>query len=474
MGVIFEKSRKGRSGFSIPSWDIDEWDEIPEASLNDKIDLTEVSEVDVVRHYTRLSTMNFGVDSGMYPLGSCTMKYNPKSNERIASLDGFINSHPLAGDALSQGSLEIIYQLNQYLCGITGLDQFTLNPAAGAHGELTGVMIIKKYFESIGDKRDFIIIPDSAHGTNPASVTMCGFTVKEVPSNSEGDVDIGSLREMVDQNTAAMMLTSPNTFGLFDRNILEIAEILHEKGALFYCDGANLNAIMGIARVSDMGFDMMHINLHKTFSTPHGGGGPGSGPLGVIEKLKRFLPIPTVRRDDDGYYLDYEQPDSIGRIHAFYGNFLVLLRAYAYIRTLGPSGIRQVAENAVLNANYLLSRLKDDFYLPVDRLCMHEFVISDRNMPNGVTTNDIAKRILDYGFYAPTIYFPLQVHGAMMIEPTETESRDELDRFIETMLKIKREAVEDPDLVKNAPHKTPVKRVDAVLAARKPILKWED
>jgi glycine dehydrogenase subunit 2 len=473
MGVIFEKSRKGRSGFSIPAWDIEEWDEIPKAFLNDKIELTEVSEVDVVRHYTKLSTMNFGVDSGMYPLGSCTMKYNPKINERIASLDGFINSHPLAGDTLSQGSLEIMYQLNQYLCDITGLDQFTPIPAAGAHGELTGVMIIKKYFEDIGQKRDFIIIPDSAHGTNPASVTMCGFTVKEVPSNSEGDVDTDSLREMVDENTAAMMLTSPNTFGLFDRNILEIAEILHQKGALFYCDGANLNAIMGIARVSDMGFDMMHINLHKTFSTPHGGGGPGAGPLGVVEKLKRFLPLPIVRKGDDGYCLDYNRPDSIGSIHAFYGNFLVLLRAYAYIRTLGPSGIREVAENAVLNANYLLARLKDHFYLPVDRLCKHEFVISDRNMPNGVTTNDIAKRILDHGFHAPTVYFPLQVHGAMMIEPTETESKDELDRFIETMLKIKQEAMEDPDLVKNAPHETPVKRVDAVLAARKPVLKWE-
>ena len=473
MGVIFEKSRRGRSGFSIPTWDIKEWDDIPTSLLNDTIDLTEVSEVDVVRHYTKLSTMNFGVDSGMYPLGSCTMKYNPKIHERIASLDGFINSHPLAGDTLSQGSLEILYHLNQCLCAITGLDRFTLIPAAGAHGELTGVMIIKKHFEDIGEKRDFIIIPDSAHGTNPASVTMCGFTVKEVPSNSDGDVDTDSLREMVDENTAAMMLTSPNTFGLFDRNILEIAEILHEKGALFYCDGANLNAIMGIARVSDMGFDMMHINLHKTFATPHGGGGPGAGPLGVVEKLERFLPIPLVEKGDDGYHLDYNRPDSIGRIHAFYGNFLVLLRAYAYVMTLGPSGIREVAENAVLNANYLLARLRDHFHLPIDRLCKHEFVISDRNMPNGVTTNDIAKRILDHGFYAPTVYFPLQVHGAMMIEPTETESKDELDRFVETMLKIKQEAVEDPDRIKNAPHETPVKRVDAVLAARKPVLKWE-
>jgi len=471
--VIFEKNRKGTAGFTVPSWDIDEWDDIPEIYLADSLELLEVSEVDVVRHYTRLSRMNFGVDSGMYPLGSCTMKYNPKINEKIAQLDGFLNCHPLSGDRLSQGCLEILYLLNEYLCEITGFDRFTLSPAAGAHGELTGVMIIKKHFEKIGEERTHIIIPDSAHGTNPASVSMCGFEVREVPSK-DGDVDIEHLADMVDERTAAMMLTSPNTFGLFDRNSIEIADILHRKGALFYCDGANLNALMGKARITDMGFDMMHINLHKTFSTPHGGGGPGAGPLGVVDSLKGYLPVPLIGKDDRGYFLDENLPDSIGRMHSFYGNFLVILKAFAYIRTLGPAGIVAVAENAVLNANYLLARLKNDFHLPIDRLCMHEFVISDRNFPNGITTNDIAKRILDYGFHAPTVYFPLTVQGAMMIEPTETESKEELDRFVETMQQIKREAIEEPDTVKRAPHRTPVRRVDAVLASRKPTLIWEE
>jgi glycine dehydrogenase subunit 2 len=474
MSVIFQKSNKGKKGMSLPEWNIGQYDPIPQEYLNDGVQFPEVSELDAVRHYTGLSRKNFGVDTGMYPLGSCTMKYNPKINEKAAALPGFTSLHPLADASVSQGALRIMHELAGYLSEITGMDSFSLAPAAGAHGELTGVMIIKKYFEDIREKRRVILVPDSAHGTNPASVAMCGFDVMEVPSTPEGDVDIDALSGMVDGNVAAMMLTSPNTFGLFDRNILKISEILHAKGALFYCDGANLNAVMGKASVKDMGFDVMHINLHKTFSTPHGGGGPGSGPVGVVRKLSDYLPVPVVVRDDSGYRFEYDRPESIGRVHSFYGNFLVMIKAYVYIRMLGPEGVRAVGENAVLNANYILARLKKEYNLPVDRICKHECVLSDKDMPNGVTTNDIAKRILDYGFHAPTIYFPLQVHGAIMIEPTETESLADLDLFADAMLKIKRESESDPDIVKTAPHTTPVRRVDAVSAARKPVLKWED
>jgi len=435
--------------------------------------MVEVSEVDIVRHYTALSRMNFGVDTGMYPLGSCTMKYNPKVNERAASLPGFTSLHPLSSPALSQGALEVLYELSEYLSAITGMRRFSFAPAAGAHGELAGVMVIKKYFEKKGRNRGVILIPDSAHGTNPASVAMCGFEVREVPSTSEGDVDVRKLAAMVDENVAAMMLTSPNTLGLFDRNIVEISRMLHEKGALFYCDGANLNAVLGVAKVRDMGFDLMHINLHKTFSTPHGGGGPGSGPLGVSDALEPFLPVPVVLKGKDGFYLEHERPDSIGRIHSFFGNFLIALRAYVYIRMLGPEGIRDAGETAVLNANYLLSLLRGEYNLPIDRICKHEFVINDKDVPNGVTTNDIAKRILDFGFHAPTVYFPLLIPGAIMIEPTETESRETLEAFAAAMIAIKREAESDPETVKSAPHSTPVRKVDAVLAARKPVLKWE-
>jgi len=367
-----------------------------------------------------------------------------------------------------------MYELINYLCRITGLSGFTLSPAAGSHGELTGVMIIKKYFESIGEKRDTIIIPDSAHGTNPASVAMCGFKVREVPSTPDGDVDFDKLTELLDGNVAAMMLTSPNTLGLFDRNILKIADALHENGSLFYGDGANLNATVGRARFRDMGFDLMHINLHKTFSTPHGGGGPGSGPLGVAEHLVKFLPVPLVQKTDDKYKMFYDMPQSIGRIHSFQGNFSICLRAWTYITMIGYAGIREISDTSVLNANYLMSQLRDVYNLPVNRRCMHEFVLNDKGLPAGITTNDIGKRVLDYGFHAPTVYFPLLIHGAMMIEPTETETLLFLDHFIDVMKKIRKECDEEPGVVLAAPHTTPVKRVDTVLAAKKPVLVWND
>lgn len=444
---------------------------IPDQLLNDGVDLPSVGEVDVVRHYTKLSTMNFGVDSGMYPLGSCTMKYNPRINERVALSENFTMTHPFAGDDVTQGSLRIMYELGEYLSEITGMSRFSLQPAAGAHGELTGVMMIRKYFESIDERRRVILVPDSAHGTNPASVAICGFEVREVPSTTEGDVDIDVLSRILDESVAAMMLTCPNTLGLFDRNTVRIAEMLHSKGALFYCDGANMNALLGRVRVADLGFDLMHVNLHKTFSTPHGGGGPGAGPVGVSSRLEKFLPVPRVMKDGEHFALRKDFPDSIGRMHSFYGNFLVMVKAYTYIRSLGAEGLRAVSDHAVLNANYLRARLRTVFNLPIDRVCMHEFVLNDEGLPGEVTTNDIAKRVLDYGFHSPTVYFPLLIHGAIMIEPTETENKRTLDEFISAMESIRKEIDDCPDLVKTAPHDTPVRRVDAVLAARKPVLK---
>lgn len=473
MQTIFSFHKKGKNKYSIPPCDSIQVDEIPESMLRDDLTLVDVSEVDVVRHYRKLSSLNFGVDNGMYPLGSCTMKYNPKINDVVAMLPQFAMQHPATIEETGQGALHMMYQLQQILCQITGMHYFSLSPAAGAHGELTSVMIIKKYFETKGEKRNILLIPDSAHGTNPASVAMCGFEVKEIPSDSDGDVDLTKLEDALNEHVAAMMLTSPNTLGLFDRNILKIAEMLHSKGALFYCDGANLNAVVGKVRPVDMGFDIMHVNLHKTFSTPHGGGGPGAGPIGVVEKLAPFLPVPIIEKADR-YYLQYNRPLSIGRIHSFFGNFMVMLRAYTYIMMLGSDGLRSVAEHAVCNANYLRTKLRNHFQVPYNRICMHEFVINDEGLPNGITTNEVAKRLLDYGFHAPTVYFPLIVHGAMMIEPTETEHRDTLDAFADAMLTIKKEAAEDPALLKKAPVTTPVRKVDAVLAARKPVLKWDD
>jgi len=473
MKLIFEKTSPGRKGITLPELDTPDVEiDIPETSVRKELDLPELGEVDVVRHYTALSKRNFGVDSGFYPLGSCTMKYNPKINEDIARLPGFSELNPMSQEENVQGAMKIMYNLEQFLCEITGMSAFTLQPAAGSHGELTGVMIMKKYFKDKGEDRRIILIPDSAHGTNPASAAMCGFSVKTINSCKEGEIDINNLKENLDKNVAGLMLTNPNTLGIFEREVMEIARILHDNGSLFYCDGANMNALLGIAKVADMGFDIMHFNLHKTFSTPHGGGGPGAGPIGVTKKLEILLPNPRIKKEGEKYCY-YSNDESIGRIRAFFGNFGVIVRAYTYIKTLGAEGLREVSENAVLNANYLLAKLKDDYNLPYKRICKHEFVINDMNMPNNVTTADIAKRLLDYGFHSPTIYFPLIVHGAMMIEPTETESKQTMDEFAEAMISIKKEAEETPDVVKNSPFKTPVRRLDAVMAARNPILKFE-
>ena len=473
MKLIFEKTSPGRKGITLPELDTPDVEiDIPETSVRKELDLPELREVDVVMHYTALSKRNFGVDSGFYPLGSCTMKYNPKINEDIARLPGFSELNPMSQEENVQGAMKIMYNLEQFLCEITGMSAFTLQPAAGSHGELTGVMIMKKYFKDKGEDRRIILIPDSAHGTNPASAAMCGFSVKTINSCKEGEIDINNLKENLDKNVAGLMLTNPNTLGIFEREVMEIARILHDNGSLFYCDGANMNALLGIAKVADMGFDIMHFNLHKTFSTPHGGGGPGAGPIGVTKKLEILLPNPRIKKEGEKYCY-YSNDESIGRIRAFFGNFGVIVRAYTYIKTLGAEGLREVSENAVLNANYLLAKLKDDYNLPYKRICKHEFVINDMNMPNNVTTADIAKRLLDYGFHSPTIYFPLIVHGAMMIEPTETESKQTMDEFAEAMISIKKEAEETPDVVKNSPFKTPVRRLDAVMAARNPILKFE-
>jgi len=472
MQLIFEKSVKGRIGAELPDLDVPKKDSlIPTEFLRNELNLPEVDEVTIIRHYTALSRRNFGVDNGFYPLGSCTMKYNPKVNEDIARLEGFALLHPYSPH--NQGALQLMYELNEMLCEITGMNKFTLQPAAGAHGELTGLMIIKKYFEDKKEKRNVIITPDSSHGTNPASSTMCGFTTITVHSNEKGQVNIEELKKELTKDIAAIMLTIPNTLGIFEEQILEITKLCHDNGSLVYMDGANMNALVGIAKPGDMGVDVLHLNLHKTFSTPHGCGGPGSGPVGVKGFLKDYLPLPEMEKTDKGYKLDYKNKKSIGKVRAFYGNFGVLVKAYSYIKSIGADGLRQVAENAVLNANYIKEKLKRYYKLPYDRLCKHEFVLSDEGMPNGVTTTDIAKRLLDYGFHPPTIYFPLIVHGAIMIEPNETESLETLNEFADTMIKIREEAEKQPDLVKNAPSTTPVKRLDAVKAAREPNLRYK-
>ncbi|MBI2654102.1 aminomethyl-transferring glycine dehydrogenase subunit GcvPB [Candidatus Woesearchaeota archaeon] len=474
MKLIFERSVKGRKAVELPKLDVPlQANLIPEEFIRQELDMPEVSELDVIRHYTALSRRNFGVDNGFYPLGSCTMKYNPKINEDMARLEGFSQLHPYAPEESSQGALQIIYELQQYLKEISGMDAFTLQPAAGSHGELTGIMIVKKYFESMNEKRTKILIPDSAHGTNPASATLCGFECVEIKSNSEGEIDLDDLKSKLTKDVAAIMITNPNTLGLFERRILDAAKLMHDNNSIVYMDGANLNAMLGIARPGDFGIDILHINLHKTFSTPHGGGGPGAGPVGVKKHLERFLPKPSVEVVDKKYRLNYNLPDSIGRVRAFYGNFGILVRAYTYIRSNGFEGIRAIGENSVLNANYLLAKLKKHYHVPYNRTCQHEFVLTDKYLSNDVSTNDVAKRLLDFGFYAPTIYFPLIVHGAIMIEPTETESKETLDAFAEVMIKIKEESVNDPEILKSAPLTTPVSRLDGVLAARKPILRYE-
>jgi len=475
--LVFERSRPGRVAYSLPPCDVPEdaplSSLIPSGALRaEPPALPELYEVDVVRHYTALSRRNFGVDNGFYPLGSCTMKYNPKLNEDVARLPGFARLHPYQPEESVQGALELLYELQRDLAEITGMDRVTLQPAAGAHGEFTGLMIIRAYHESRGDKRTKVIVPDSSHGTNPASATAAGFETVTIPSDARGLVDLDALRAAVGPDTAALMLTNPNTLGLFEERIEDVASIVHGAGGLLYYDGANSNAILGLARPGDMGFDVVHLNLHKTMSTPHGGGGPGAGPVGVKHGLAPFLPGPTVIETADGHYALCEGEDaSIGRVKAFYGNFGILTRAYAYIRTLGPDGLRRASELAVLNANYLLRRLAPAFDVPYDRICKHEFVLSGKPLkPYGVRTLDVAKRLLDYGFHPPTIYFPLNVEECLMIEPTETESKETLDAFAAALLAIVEEAKATPELVRTAPHTMPVRRLDEATAARRPVL----
>jgi glycine dehydrogenase subunit 2 len=472
--LIFEISKPGRKAYTLPESDVPQFG-LPAGLLRkDEPQLPEVSEVDVIRHFTNLSQKNYAVDLGMYPLGSCTMKYNPKINEEAARIPGFAGIHPLQPAETVQGALQLMADLEQMLCEITGMSAFTFQPAAGAQGEATGLMIIKAYHRHRGDeKRKRIIVPDSAHGTNPASASMIGFEIVEVKSNEDGGVDLDGLKAALNDEVAGLMLTNPSTLGLFEKNIAEIADLVHKAGGLLYYDGANANAIMGVARPGDMGFDVVHLNLHKTFSTPHGGGGPGSGPVGVVDSLKDFLPSPVVSRNEEGYYLDDNRPLSIGKVKSFYGNFGVMVRAYTYILTMGAEGLKKASQLAVLNANYMKEILREYYELPYDQTCMHEFVLSGlKNNPEHITTKQIAKRLLDYGVHPPTIYFPLIVHEAMMIEPTETESLESMDAYMDALMKIAKEAVESPELVKTAPHGTIVKLLDEVLAARNPIVKW--
>ncbi|MDF1507596.1 aminomethyl-transferring glycine dehydrogenase subunit GcvPB [Robertmurraya sp. DFI.2.37] len=477
--LIFELSKRGRVGYSLPEMDVPEVDVnelLPEGYIRaEEAELPEVSELDIMRHYTALSKRNHGVDSGFYPLGSCTMKYNPKMNENVARFNGFAHIHPLQDESSVQGALELMYDLQEHLIEITGMDEVTLQPAAGAHGEWTGLMMIRAYHEANGDtKRTKVIVPDSAHGTNPASATVAGFETVTVKSNEYGLVDLEDLRNVVGEDTAALMLTNPNTLGLFEENIVEMAEIVHGGGGKLYYDGANLNAVLSKARPGDMGFDVVHLNLHKTFTGPHGGGGPGSGPVGVKEDLIPFLPKPVVTKQGDEYVLDYNRPHSIGRVKPYYGNFGINVRAYTYIRSMGPDGLKAVTEYAVLNANYMMRRLAPFYDLPFDRHCKHEFVLSGKRQKKlGVRTLDIAKRLLDFGYHPPTIYFPLNVEECIMIEPTETESKETLDAFCDAMIQIAKEAEENPEIVQEAPHSTVVGRLDETTAARKPILRYQ-
>ncbi len=475
--LIFERSVAGREGFSLPGLDLPAVDVdqlIPQALRRQELDLPEVSELDVVRHFTRLSQKNFSVDTQFYPLGSCTMKYNPKVNEEAARLPGLTEVHPLQDGAEVQGMLELLYDFERYLCAIFGYEAFTLQPAAGAHGELTALMMIKAYHGSKGQgSRVKVIIPDSSHGTNPASAALCGFEPVVIKSNSRGNIDLEALKKAAGEDTAGLMLTNPNTLGLFDEHITEVAEIVHRAGGLLYYDGANANAILGVCRPADLGFDLAHFNLHQTFSTPHGGGGPGSGPVGATKDLAPFLPVPRVVKNGPNFEFRVSDfPKSIGRVHSFNGNINVIVKAYAYIRSLGAAGLKRVSEQAVANANYMMGRLKDYYYLPYDRTCQHEFVISAKWQKEkyGVRALDIAKRLIDYGFHPPTVYFPLIVEEALMIEPTESESKETLDSFCDAMIKIAKECETDPELVHSAPHTAPLRRLDETRAAREPNL----
>jgi glycine dehydrogenase subunit 2 len=477
-GLIFEKSSPGKAAYSLPPLDVPEVDDAKLLGASVRLELgnlPEVSEFEIVRHYTRLSTWNYGLDTGMYPLGSCTMKYNPRVNEVVARLRELADAHPYAPEKLSQGVLRIMKELSDYLLEICGMDAITLQPAAGAHGELTGIMLVRAYHESHGNPRRKILIPDSAHGTNPATAATAGYEVENIKSNPEGGIDLDALREQVTEDVAALMLTNPNTLGVFEARIREIAEILHAKGALLYMDGANMNALVGKTRPGDNGVDVMHLNLHKTFSTPHGGGGPGSGPVACKKILEPFLPKPVIETATDGKLrLNYDRPQSIGRVRAFYGNFGMMVRALAYIMANGPDGLRQTTEDAVLGANYIRKKLEPYYDLPYKNASMHEVVFSDKlQAANGVKTGDIAKRLIDYGFHPYTVSFPLIVHGALMIEPTESEPKEEIDLFIEAMRNIAEECEKTPEVVQNAPHSTRISRLDEVAAARRPVLRWK-
>mgnify|MGYP001827810799 FL=1 len=467
--LLWEIGKKGRMGFSLPRRDVDA-SPLDSRLTGEGPDFPDLSEVDIVRHYTRLSSWNFGVDTGMYPLGSCTMKYNPKTNERQASLPGLAQAHPLLPPQLAQGALKIMYDLERLLAEVTGLPAVSLQPAAGAQGELTGMLLFHAFHKSKNQKRSKILIPDTAHGTNPASAALCGYASIPVQSNEEGILDPETVARLMDEDTAGIMITNPNTLGLFEDSIRKVADIVHAKGGLVYADGANMNAVMGIVNMADLGVDVLHLNLHKTFSTPHGGGGPGSGPVCVTRELEPFLPVPRVEKEDNLYRLSYDRPDSIGKIHAFYGNFGIQIRAYAYILSMGPD-LKKASQFAVLSANYIKERLKGVYHLPYDRPCMHECVFTDKHLqPYKVTTLDVAKRLIDYGFHPPTIYFPLVVQGAIMVEPTETESKENLDRLVEALLTIAAEAEEQPDRLREAPVVPKVRRLDETTAARKPCL----
>ena len=468
--LLWEKGKTGRCGFSLPRRDVERF-AVDEELAGSGPDFPDLNEGDVVRHYTRLSTWNFGVDTGIYPLGSCTMKYNPKTNERQAALPGFACAHPLLPPELSQGALRLMYELECLLAEITGLDAVTLQPAAGAQGELTGMLVFYAYHQQQGKPRSKILIPDTAHGTNPASAALCGYRSVPVKSNEQGILSPEAVAALMDDDTAGIMVTNPNTLGLFEENIKAIADIVHDKDGLVYGDGANMNAVMGIVDMGAIGIDVMHLNLHKTFSTPHGGGGPGAGPVCVRKRLEPFLPVPRVVKADDQYLLSDDFPDSIGKLHAFYGNFGIMARAYSYILSLGAQ-LKEVSQLAVLNANYVKAQLQDVLHLPYDRPCMHECVFSDHDLErDGVKTLDLAKRLIDYGFHPPTIYFPLVVHGAIMIEPTETESKEDIDLFIETIKTIVAEAREHPELLYEAPMHPKVRRLDETTAARHPCLR---
>jgi glycine dehydrogenase subunit 2 len=471
--LIFEKSRPGRRASSLPPLELPTPELPSQLRRREPPRLPEVSEPELVRHITALADRTFGIDTGFYPLGSCTMKHNPRVNERVVSLPGFRDLHPHQEEDAAQGALELMWRLQETLAEVAGLPAVTLQPAAGSQGELTGLMLMRAYFAERGEERDTVVTADTAHGTNPASVTMAGYKLAKVETDARGNLDLGHLRDLVDERTAGLMLTNPSTLGLFDENIEEVAAIFHDAGALLYYDGANLNAVCGISRPGDMGFDIVHFNLHKTFSQPHGGGGPGGGPLAVRGALEPLLPVPAIVREGDRFRLDYDRPRSIGKVRGFLGPFGVFVRAYAFIRSWGP-GLKEMSEAAVLNANYLLARLKEAYELPFDRLCMHEFVLSARRLKreHGASALDVAKRLMDYGFHPPTIYFPLIVPEALMIEPTETETKETLDAFADAMLAIAEEAADDPSLLKEAPRYRPVRRLDEVKAAKRGVVRY--